>query len=40
MQKEIETPNCSNTHGFAGHVGRVELLRENNSVCASIEFDS
>ena len=40
MQKEIETPNFSNTPGFAGHVGRVELLGENNSVCASIEFDS
>ena len=32
MQKEIETPNFSNTPGFAGPVGRVELLGENNSV--------
>ncbi|MBQ6172950.1 MAG: hypothetical protein IJK34_10060 [Clostridia bacterium] len=40
MQKESETPNFSNTPGFAGPVGRVELLGGNNSVCVSIEFDS
>jgi hypothetical protein len=32
MQKELETPNYSNTPGFAGPVGRVELLEKNNSV--------
>ena len=35
MQKELETQNFRNTPGFAGPVGRVELLGKNNSVSSA-----